>query len=459
MGRIRHDVKVKYDNQNKPVDILAADNVAMGVVTAKTDPTSGVVKNFTAGNAIRQIGNTDHCARFHSGFLSTGTRAVAETYSIKMEAEAPWQSVALMWANYETNIVAACKASVAATETFATDTQANRYQPIVGGTTYNAARSTGNYGWEAVTWAGASTVDIPAATGVTGQKAVVSDFMSVGSVPRADGGSRPLLLIRAYHDGATQGGHTYESRDFAPWRTASAINRGRVLDVGIFTGDAIAALGSSMGIGTKVPLIAPIFRYAANVISVAAFGDSITNGTGSASGVDNWLRRACFDLSTVAAPVVPSNFGFPSQTSSTYLAAAKVFIPLAKPVIAFYAPYSPNDGTHNQRLFIEQMARAADFVKLCKDNGTIPVLWTPVPNGNITESSDTYRRAVSDAVIALGASAGVIVADMRSATAVKGTPDTWISGLNNDTLHPNDNGHEAMSVVAKDAIIRATWAI
>jgi hypothetical protein len=44
MGRIRHDVKVKYDNQNKPVDILAADNVAMGVVTAKTDPTSGGVE-------------------------------------------------------------------------------------------------------------------------------------------------------------------------------------------------------------------------------------------------------------------------------------------------------------------------------------------------------------------------------------------------------------------------------
>jgi hypothetical protein len=44
MGRIRHDVKVKYDNQNKPVDILAADNVAMNVVTSKTDPTNGGVK-------------------------------------------------------------------------------------------------------------------------------------------------------------------------------------------------------------------------------------------------------------------------------------------------------------------------------------------------------------------------------------------------------------------------------
>jgi hypothetical protein len=41
MGRIRHDVKVKYDNQNKPVDILAADNVAMNVVTANVDSTSG----------------------------------------------------------------------------------------------------------------------------------------------------------------------------------------------------------------------------------------------------------------------------------------------------------------------------------------------------------------------------------------------------------------------------------
>ena len=50
MGRIRHDVKVKYDNQNKPVDILAADNVAMGVVTAKTDPTSGVVEFVQRGD-------------------------------------------------------------------------------------------------------------------------------------------------------------------------------------------------------------------------------------------------------------------------------------------------------------------------------------------------------------------------------------------------------------------------
>ena len=78
MGRIRHDVKVKYDNQNKPVDILAADNVAMGVVTAKTDPTSGVIK-IQAGDKQAWINRLSRKSRvyFNSARLADWTASAS----------------------------------------------------------------------------------------------------------------------------------------------------------------------------------------------------------------------------------------------------------------------------------------------------------------------------------------------------------------------------------------------
>lgn len=394
--------------------------------------------------------------RWHgNGGGSIGALSDAVTYGIKIEAEADFDAVALLWVNHESTAVNNCKAVVAATETFLTDTQDRRYRPVVGGTVYNTLRgASAPYGWDAVTWGGAPTVNIPSAGGAAAPQVVVSDFMPISSVPRADGGARPLLLIRAYHNGATDGAYTYESRNYnASYNAATPDNRGRLIDTSVFAGDAVGTLANAMLIGTKSFLLAPIFRFRHNTVTVASVGDSISAGTGSAGGLSSWNRRACYDLSTPLAPVIPMNMGYASQPTATYLGAARVILAAARPTIAFYFPYSPNDAiSTSQRKVMDAMARCADFIDFCNANSIVPIIATPVPNNNLTEAEDALRKAIASAVVAMGAARDVVVADFGAVTGDGATPERWRAGLSSDALHPSDAGHEAMAVAAKAAI-------
>ena len=58
MARIRHDVKIKYDENNKPVDILVADNKPLNVVRSEVNPVTGGIRKFEASgrNALADIG-------------------------------------------------------------------------------------------------------------------------------------------------------------------------------------------------------------------------------------------------------------------------------------------------------------------------------------------------------------------------------------------------------------------
>lgn len=414
-----------------------------------------VLARNLSGQYARAEGGVVAPARWHEASGGTiGTRSINETYTLKVEAEAPFDAVAIALQSHEAVPGTAYTAVVAATETFSTATQDSRYRPVVGAATFNSLRGAGvSYGWDAVTWGGAANITVPAGTtSVPG--VVVSDFMPINSVPRADGGTRPLLLLRVHHDGATTGSHTFCQRDFAPWHTASTNNRGRLMDVGTFAGNAVGTLSNTIAVSVRSFLMYPIYRYRSNVVTVACVGDSISQGLGSASGLDNWCKRACADVSTIARPVVPMNMGMSGSTTTTFLSHAKTVFPLAKPTIAFYSPFSPNDAIGTTRGVMDAMARLADFAAFCKTNGIVLVVSTPVPHGTIGVN-EQYRVAIRDAVRAMGNSGQFIVADFTSVTSAGGSPETWLPGLNSDNLHPSDAGYEAMAGVAKQAIIKA----
>lgn len=390
------------------------------------------------------------------GSIGTGgtARAVNETYTLKTESEAPFDAVAVALMSYENLATNSWKAVVAATETFSTASQDSRYRPVVGGVTYNSLRGAADYGWDSVTWSGASTINIPGGATNASPAVVLSDFMPINSVPRADGGTRPLVLMRVHHDGSTNGSHTFAQRNFAPWLTASANNRGRLFDIGTFAGDAVGTLSSSITITDKSFLMFPVFRYRSNVVTVAAVGDSISQGLGSATGLDNWVRRACYDLSTSARPIVPMNVGMSSATTVTFLSHGKIVLSLTRPNIAFYSPHSPNDNINTNRGVQNAMARAADFISFCQSNRIVPILSTPTPRNDLT-ADDVYRRQIRDAVRAMGTAGQCIVADFAAATGDGAIPERWLAGLNFDNIHPNDAGYDAMAAVARQAIVRA----
>lgn len=421
-------------------------------------PGDAYIRNMAARtDRVRRTNNS--VMRWHGnagGSIGVTTEDV--TYTLKMEAETEFDSVALMWVNYEVSPLPNCTAVVAATDTFNMGTQDTRYRPMSNGVVKNTLRGpTDFYGWDTVTWDGVSSVTVPAGAGAAAPGVVVSDFMPIVSLPRTDGGTRPLVLMRYRPPTATP--FNFEQLNYSSWRTASANNRGRLFDVGQFTGDAIGNLNNSMIQGIRTTFVSPIFRFRRNVVSVAAVGDSITMGVGSASGLDSWNRRACYDLSTPDRPVVPSNCGLASQTSATYLGFGKKVLAASKPTVCFYFPYSPNDNVASTRARFDEMARAADFVDFCTENGIIPILCTPVPATNKTAANDAIRVQVANDILAMGASGSVIVADMRAATtgAVVGGVEQWLPGLNSDQLHPSDAGHDAMAVAARKAIQRAIY--
>jgi hypothetical protein len=228
--------------------------------------------------------------------------------------------------------------------------------------------------------------------------------------------------------------------------------------VGVFSGDAIASLGSTLNAGVaRFPLVSPIIRFKSNVTSVACVGDSISQGEGSTSGVGNWLKRACYDLSTVENPVIPTNQGYKSQLVSTYENAAKIILAASKPNICFYSPYSPNNQPDTLREYSEMISKLGDFIQFCNDNDIIPIVWTPVPWNSITESMEVYRQKTISALREMSTYGNLIVADFAAVTSTNSYPQQWISGLNSDSLHPNDAGYEVMSYVAKKALAKAMY--
>lgn len=387
-------------------------------------------------------------------------KSTALTYGVKFEAEAIFDSVALLWQNYETNTVPNVKAIVAMSETFSTASQDTQYRPVVNGVTYNIIRnSTDDYGWSTVTWSGASTVTLPAASGAYGgQTVTISDFIPCGSVPRSDGGTRPILLYRVYLPGTANYTVTSGATSYSNLRIAGTYNRNRLIDASISGGDGVGSPATTMGAGVSDnPLVSPIFRFRDNVVSVYGVGDSITAGQGSTTSVGGWLKRACYDLSTMARPVVPCNLGHNSQPTSTYLAVARVVFPLAKPSVAFYFPYSPNSAVYSERAVRDNMAQAAEFVTLCNDYNVVPILCTPVPNNNLNAADDAFRKEYCTLLRAMASDKNILMCDFDLYTSDGATPARFISGYNADALHPNNTGYEAMTYPAKLALAKAIY--
>lgn len=286
----------------------------------------------------------------------------------KIEAEAPFNAVRLFWISRVANAMTASKSLIAVTETADVSVAATAFQPVISGTTYNTAVTfPSTLGWRAVTWAGASTVDHPAANLAAQVK--VSDWMNIDSVPRADGGTRPLLLIRNEHDGASQGGFaTFSNSSIAVLRNPIQAFRGRVLQT--FTGtNMVSSVGSVNGaIGTATYEVYPEFRYNVPSLSVCGVADSISQNEslGLTGGITSWGARGCYDASSLTRPV---NWVSCNAAGKQFSEFWQRFLELSAagyvPDVLVIAPLSINDwsgDTNNFSGYIEQAKSRAQLI-------------------------------------------------------------------------------------------------
>ena len=432
--------------------ITGTQNYVMGIGHPKTEAFSEAPPAF---NSFRR---SEALVRFqgickNSTPFNIAASTVAQTYSVKMEVEAPFYGVRILADNGVANAQTVNKVAIGVTETNAVTATAltasqNMSAPVIGGVAYDSALvTTGNLGYKQVTWSASGTYDLGA--GNTARQYLLSDWMSLASVSRADGGTRPLFLMRQVPDSA---GYNFLVAS-ALMRSATIANRGRTNITSTYFGDGLTTPTGTHSLGTTYTDTYPIFRFATPVLSVWGVGDSITQGNATAiipDGYSCFGARACADASTTSRPVVYANLGANGQTGAYYWAQAKALLALGVPApsVLVTGPASVNDGgsTPTVATLEAQRDRAYDMISTCRTYGIPAMIWLPwMPNENLTNVSTTFyddkRKQINTELKAAALAAGIWWTDLTE-FGNGASPELWVTTYKYDAFHPNEVGHE-----------------
>lgn len=318
----------------------------------------------------------------------------------KMEAEAPFTAVQLVYINRSPNQVV-FKSLVGVTETADHSIAASAFHPVIGGVTYNAVRTAGSVnGWVAATASGAATVTVAAASAA--QQVAVGDWMPLSSIDRADGGTRPLFLNRNQISQADGSGDfcTYSNGPIAAMRAPIAAARNRIIQ--LFTGAAMVNTPASVNgsLGTVSFEVFPRFRYSVPSKDVMCVGDSTfqMESLGLQGIITSWGWRGCADASSPSYVFSYMNCGQAGKTYTEYAAAMQaLFSAGVIPSVLVIAPLSVNDyssAPNNLPAYIETAkANAANALSLANQYKIRHVCFVPLlPYNSLTLANDNLRK-------------------------------------------------------------------
>ena len=397
--------------------------------------------------------------RWHGAFdnsttvnQTTNLSALARGYCIKMEAEAPFDAVRLVWTSKNgSNAINNCSALVGVTETADFSTGTNASQVIIGGTSYGVlASATSINGWRSVTWnSGGNVVNLPAAT--TNVTYTFSDWIPLSSVARADGGSRPLFIYRVSHDGSVDGNWNFISPSgIIALASPTPANRNRTF---LISSRNDATLVSTPANNVSVinqattMLVYPQFRYRVPQVSVLSVGDStIQNDALVTNFITSWGQRGCYDASSQTRVVVNSNMGADSQTSDVYWLRAQELLNTGfRPDVLVIEPASVNDygssvtADQLNRISETWRARTFEIVDTARAKGIRNVCLSPLlPKNANTALQDTYRQAFNNFLKTFSNQIQG-VGFLTFPVGDGGTPEKWLPQYDNgDGIHPNE---------------------
>lgn len=382
------------------------------------------------------------------------------TTCVKMEMEAHFCAVKLMSQNVGNQALSNLRSLVGVTETNATDTSGNLAHVVKGGVTYTGmAGATDQNGHRLTYWAGVTPYSELASS--SAPVITASDWVPLQSIPRADGGSRPLLIWKSWRQGSASGNWAFSALANGT-RTPSAANRGRTIVPSRTFADGVTTPAQTYSLDNTAMHVFPVVRFIRPVLSVWCCGDSNTACDGlAADKVSSWGWRACADLSTPDLPIVFANFGVSGAIASDFLANVEGYLTAGAPppsVLCLNANSINELGTTPDVRRVENIRNIAlRGIEVCRKWGISYLMLMPtLPSENIaTAQLDDLRKTGNLDVSIIAGNFGATWLGGFGGVGDGASPEKFIPAYKFDTLHPNELAiEEVLTVVFRDALRR-----
>ena len=312
-------------------------------------------------------------------------------------------------------------------------------------------------GWVDATFNGASSLNAPARIAADRYSLPLTDWLNIRSIPRTDGGIRPLIIMRIEYPNGSLPSVPYLGT--SNWRQPTAP---RVMKTSVQTVLGVTNKAAyTQTTNTEGSVVVPVVQYISKKKGRQGFisGDSTKEGVGGNPNGYGAVQMASYELSTPDNPIEYFNAGLHAQGPAVYSKRLADMGSFVKPTFVTYSPYSVNDVAVGG-LTNDQIGRIytslADFMNEMRNhpNATL-ILTEPLPNNPAfrnTGAGDQKRRDL----IADLATFDVIVAKGYAA-AFSGSQDangqTLIAtGLSSDNVHPNLAGYQALAQIIKPIV-------
>jgi lysophospholipase L1-like esterase len=376
--------------------------------------------------------------RIFGGRMGTYDNTTASTFQVACELPTHFDAIQVVLANTQTRF---------------TDQAVTVKAGVVGDV---GDINTSGAGFVTVTKGTLTRVASQVAWGSNRISYTLTDMVALKSIPRTDGGTRPLLVIRAQFASNAALPVTGNGTDsFTNW----ASRAGNRWIMRVQTGDATTTFTSTTNI-SQSPIVGVRFLTRGRVVNVVAVGDSITDGRGTYLG-EGFVMPACEALTSDRLAVCYSNAGWSGQQTGMYLERAIDIVQQLRPDVLVIPAHSPNDETTTitEAGIAASVNRRGRVLDECARYGVRPVLWTMLPVNTAVNpygTSDALRVALNNDTLALR-DRGVLVADTSAAVSgsTSGGQVQLADGTNTDGIHPNSAGNAILADVLKPVLARA----
>lgn len=415
----------------------------MNVATYATNPLTGVATGLQGPTGPwkgwRNTRKSNIGTRIFGGRMGAFDNTTTQTFQVTCSLAQHFDAVRVIFANGSnagTIAVGGCKIS---SQSAASDLN-------------NSAGS-----WNSVYMAGSLTGTIPAAATAASRRGyLVSDWVALNSADRSDGGTFPLITIRASITTAASisifGNGT---DDYTNWPTRP---NGRIWCMRNQSGDQITTPSgfTSTTNAKQSPVIGVQYAARGQVITVMGAGDSITEGHGGTYLGEGFGVPACESLSSMSGTAVEwCNIGISGSGANIFRdQVIDILAAGIKPDLLVLSYGSPNDNggtwlaatTTGIRGYLGQMFGTV------RENQVPVVLWTVMPTNPSVKAygaTDALRVAHNTATLAM-ASKGMDVMDFSAALSgiTDGTGQVnMLAGSTTDGIHPNDAGNAILAPI------------